>query len=149
MARHPRWVRRELRAADLDRVTAAVRRAEAGTGAEIRVHLDARCAGDPVAQAVAVFERLGMTRTAEQSGVLVYLALEDRKLAVIGDAGVHARVAEGYWPRLAAVLADHCRAGRPADGIVAVVDELGSLLARHFPRRPDDRNELDDDVSLG
>jgi uncharacterized membrane protein len=90
-----------------------------------------------------------MTRTAERSGVLVYLALEDRKLAVIGDAGVHARVAEEYWTRLVAVLTDHCRAGRPADGIVAVVDELGSLLARHFPRRPDDRNELDDDVSLG
>jgi uncharacterized membrane protein len=149
MARHPRWVRRVLTPADLDRIAAAVRAAEAGTGAEIRVHLDARCSGDPLARAVAVFERLGLTRTAERSGVLVYLALEDRKLAVIGDTGVHARVPEEYWAGLSALLADHCRAGRAAEGLVAVVAEVGVLLARHFPHSPHDRNELDDEVSLG
>jgi len=149
MRRHPRWVRRVLTPADLDRIAAAVRAAEAGTGAEIRVHLDARCPGDPLARAVAVFERLGLTRKVERSGVLVYLALEDRKLAVIGDTGIHARVSEEYWASLSVRLADHCRAGRPAEGLVTVVGEVGALLARHFPRRPEDKNELDDEVSLG
>src|SRR5262245_7626739 len=98
--------------ADLDAVARAVAEAESGTAGEIRVHLDARCAGDVMARAVAVFERLGMTRTAQRSGVLVYLAIEDRKLAVIGDRGVHERVGDAYWGALTGALAPHLRAGR-------------------------------------
>ena len=94
MARHPRWVRRFMSEADLDRVARAVAEAEARTSAEIRVHLDARCPGDPMAQAVKVFERLGMHRTAERHGVLIYVAVGDRRLAVIGDTGIHERAGD-------------------------------------------------------
>ena len=149
MARHPRWVRRFLSDADLEAVARAVAETETRTSGEIRVHLDATCAGDPLRRAVAVFERLGMHRTSQRNGILVYLAIEDRKLAVIGDAEVHARVPDDYWPRLTATLADRCRAGRPQDGLITVVRDVGELLSRHFPHRPDDRNELSDEVSLG
>jgi uncharacterized membrane protein len=147
--RPPRWVRRFLSPADLHEVARAVREAEGRTSGEIRVHLDARCPGDPLARAVELFERLGMTRTALRSGVLLYVAVEDRKLAVIGDAGVHQHVGAEYWDRLKAALVAHLRDGRPRDGLVAAVREVGETLARHFPRAPDDRNELSDDVSLG
>ena len=63
--------------ADLDAVTRAIALAEASTSAEIRVHLDHRCPGDPVARAIAVFERLGMHRTDGRNGVLVYAAIAD------------------------------------------------------------------------
>jgi len=56
MARHPRWVRGFLAEADLDAVTQAIGVAELRTSAEIRVHLDHRCPGEPMARAVAVFE---------------------------------------------------------------------------------------------
>ncbi len=134
---------------DLDAVARAVGEAEAGTLGEIRVHLDARCPGDPMARAVEVFERLGMTRTALRNGILIYLAVGDRKLAVIGDAGVHERVPGDYWDRLKETLVAHFREGRPRDGLVAAVREVGETLRRHFPRAPDDRNELSDEVSLG
>ena len=88
MARHPRWVRRFLDEADLAAVAAAVATAEAATSAEIRVHLDARCPGEALARAALVFERLGMHRTAARHGVLVYVSIEDRKLAVLGDRGI-------------------------------------------------------------
>src|SRR6185436_9157204 len=97
MAVHPRWVRDFLSASDLDAVAAAVTAAEARTAAEIRVHLDHRCPGDPMARAVEIFERLGMHRTELRAGVLVYVAVADRKLAVIGDAGIHTRVGQAYW----------------------------------------------------
>ena len=147
--RAPRWVRRFMSEADLAAVARAVARAEAGTTGEIRVHLDAGCPGDPMVRAVALFERLGMTRTAARNAVLLYLAVEDHKLAVIGDAGVHERVEPDYWARLTGALAGHLRAGRPREGLEAAVREVGETLRRHFPGAGDDPNELGDDVSLG
>jgi uncharacterized membrane protein len=149
MARHPRWVRAFLSDADLDAVAAAIAAAEAATSAEIRVHLDARCLGDPMARAVAVFERLGMHRTAERHGVLVYVSVEDHKLAVLGDRRIHERVGQVYWDRLVQGVIAHLRERRHRDGLVHAVTEVGAVLRRHFPRRPDDVNELPDRVSLG
>ena len=149
MPRHPRWVRTFMTEADLEAVARAVAEAEASTSGEIRVHLDARCAGDAMARAVERFERLGMTRTWLRNGVLIYLAIGDRKLAVIGDAGVHERVPPDYWQRLTETLVRHFREGRRRDGLVAAVRDVGETLRRHFPRAPDDRNELSDEVSLG
>jgi uncharacterized membrane protein len=147
MAIPPQWLREFLAEADLAAVAAAVAEAEARTSAEIRVHVDPRCPGAPMARAVEVFERLGMARTARRNGVLVYLAIEDRKLAVIGDAGVHARVPGDYWERLRDDLAARLREGRPRDGLIAAVATVGETLQRHFPRGPGDRNELSDEVS--
>ncbi|HEV8457079.1 MAG TPA: TPM domain-containing protein [Methylomirabilota bacterium] len=149
MARHPRWARRFMSAADLDAVARAVAEAERLTSAEIRVHLDHRCAGDAMQRAVEVFERLGMHRTAERHGVLIYVAVTDRKLAVIGDAGIHERVGEAYWRRLVAAVTRHFGEARPRDGFIHAIAELGQVLRRHFPRRPDDTNERPDDVSIG
>jgi uncharacterized membrane protein len=145
--RPPRWVRRFLDHGDLEAVRRAVAEAERGTSGEIRVHLEARCPGDPLARAVAVFERLGMTRTALRNGVLVYVGVEDRKLAVIGDAAVHEHVGPAYWDRLRDTVVRHFREGHPREGLVAAVQEIGEALSRHFPRAPADENELPDDVS--
>jgi uncharacterized membrane protein len=149
MARHPRWVRKFISVSDLDMVAQAVAEAERHTSAEIRVHLDHRCPGDAVARAVEVFERLGMHRTAERHGVLIYAAVGDHKLAVIGDAGIHARVGEAYWRSLVAGITEHFREERPRDGFLHAVRDVGQALRRHFPRRPDDPNELTDEVSIG
>jgi uncharacterized membrane protein len=146
--RPPHWIRRFLGPGDLEAVGHAIAEAERGTSGEIRVHLDARCPGDPMARAVAVFEGLGMTRTTLRNGVLVYVAVEDRKLAVIGDAAVHERVGPVYWARLRDTVVGHFREGRPRVGLVAAVQEIGEVLRRHFPRAPADENELPDDVSL-
>lgn len=148
MPRHPRWIRGFASPADLDAVAAAVAAAEARTAAEIRVHLDHRCPGEPLARAVAVFERLGMHRTALRAGVLVYVAVADHKLAVIGDAGIHARVGQEYWDRIVGRVLAFMREGRPREGLVEAVAAIGAALAEHFPRRPDDRNELSDRVSV-
>ncbi|HWN13869.1 MAG TPA: TPM domain-containing protein, partial [Candidatus Dormibacteraeota bacterium] len=116
--------------------------------AEIRVHLDHRCKGDALQKAVAVFERLGMHKTADRHGVLIYVAVTDRKLAVIGDQGIHERVGEDYWRRVVAAVTDHFRNERPREGFLHAVGDVGEMLARHFPRRPGDQNELSDQVSI-
>lgn len=148
MARHPRWVRAFLGEADLDAVSRAIAGEEARTSAEIRVHLDHHCSGEAMARAVAVFERLGMHRTAARHGVLIYVSVGDHQLAVLGDLGIHERVGQAYWERLVEAVLAHFRDERPRDGLLHAVGEVGAILARHFPRRPDDVNELSDQVSI-
>ena len=148
MARHPRWVRAFLSDADLEAVGTAIASAEAATSAEVRVHLDASCPGDAMTRAVEVFERLGMQRTAERHAVLIYVSIEDHKLAVIGDRGIDERVGQAYWERLVETALGHFRQARAREGLVHAVGEVGSALRRHFPRRPDDVNELPDQVSI-
>src|SRR6266704_6889641 len=113
MERHPRWLRKFLSDDDLAAIAHAVSEAEGRTSAEIRVHLDHRCKGDALEKAVAVFERLGMHKTAARHGVLIYVAVTDRKLAVIGDQGIHERVGEAYWEQVVADVIAHFRGERP------------------------------------
>ena len=149
MARHPKWVTEFLSEEDLESLASAVREAEAHTSAEVRVHLDHTCEEDALRRAIKVFERLGMHRTTERNGVLIYISVQDHKLAVIGDAGIHERVGEQYWRELVDAVRERMREQRSREGLIHAVAELGGTLGRHFPRRPDDRNELPDDVSLG
>ena len=152
--RHPRWTERLFRAEDFTAMADAVRAAEATTAAEIRVHLERRVhrlplqRPDALRRARKVFAHLGMHLTAERHGVLIYLAVEDRKLAVVGDEGIHRQVGDTYWERVRDLMIAHLREGRALEAVLAGVAEVGRVLARHFPRRPDDRNELSDQVSI-
>ena len=148
MAGPPDWVLALLSPADLEAIRSAIAAAEAETSGEIRVHLERRVVGDPVARAIELFEELGMHRTALRHGVLVYLAVDDHRLAVIGDRGIHAHVGDAYWRALAGSLAARLRHERAGPVMTDGIAEIGRALARHFPRRPDDRNELSDDVSF-
>ncbi len=149
MARHPKWVRAILSADDLEAVARAAAEAERLTSAEIRVHLDHSCDGDALQQAIKVFERLGMHNTAARNGVLIYVSVTDRKLAVIGDRGIHERVGEAYWQGLVAAVRARMRQQQPRDGLIHAIAEVSRELGRHFPRRPGDTNELSNEVSLG
>jgi uncharacterized membrane protein len=153
MARHPRWVLRVFSADDLQALAEAVAGAERTTSGEIRVHLEARlprsaARGDALARARQVFADLGMHRTAQRHGVLVYLALADHRLAVVGDEGIHARVGDGYWVRLRDRLVERLREGDPRQALLEAIAEVGRVLRQHFPRGPDDVNELNNEVSV-
>ncbi|MBM4439883.1 MAG: TPM domain-containing protein [Candidatus Rokubacteria bacterium] len=147
---HPAWVRTLFTDQDLDDIAATVERVERATSAELRVHLERRLPRgvDPLRRAEAVFQRLGMHRTRGRNGVLVYLALDDHKLAVLGDEAIHARVGPAYWERVRDSMVGHLRAAAPRDALVLAVEELGRVLAEHFPQSGDDEpDELSNRVS--
>jgi uncharacterized membrane protein len=147
---HPAWVQQLFSAEDLDEIAVAVARAEARTTAEVRVHLerDMPRGREALGRAQEVFRRLGMHKTRERNAVLVYLALGARKLAIVGDAGIHARVGDAYWTRLRDDMVRHLRAAEPRVAVVTAVDELGRALAEHFPRTAGDNpDELPNRVS--
>ena len=125
-----------------DRIAKAIATAEATTSGEIRVFIQRGNVADAVSDARAQFERLGMTQTRERNAVLIFVAPRAQKFAVIGDRGVYEKCGEPFWEALTQAMRPHFQAQHFTDAIVHAVREAGSLLAQHFPRRPDDRNEL-------
>ena len=127
-------------------IVAAIRAAEQKTSGEVRVFISDKDVADPVAAAQAQFNLLGMEKTRERNAVLIYLAPGSRKFAVIGDTGVHARCGDAFWQELARSMTEHFRKSEFTEGILQGIRRAGELLAGHFPRRPDDTNELPDRV---
>ena len=125
-----------------DRIAKAIATAEATTSGEIRVFIQRGNVADVVSDARDQFERLGMTQTRERNAVLIFVAPRAQKFAVIGDRGVYEKCGEPFWEALTQAMRPHFEAQHFTDAIVHAVREAGSLLTQHFPRRPDDRNEL-------
>jgi len=130
------------------RVAAAIARAETRTSAEITVHIDRFCWGDLAAKAGKVFRRLRLDRTRERNAVLVYLVTTNREFLIYADEGIYRLVPPGFWDDIRDRMAEVFREDRFADGLVEAIDRAGGHLAEFFPRRPDDVNELPDEVSL-
>ena len=129
-----------------DRIARAIATAEAKTSGEIRVFIQRGNVPDAVSDARDQFERLGMTRTRERNAVLIFVAPRAQKFAVIGDRGVYEKCGQPFWEALTQAMRPHFQAQNFTDAIVHAVREAGQLLGQHFPRRPDDRNELPDTV---
>ena len=129
-----------------DQIVAAVRAAEAKTAGEIRIFISRKETSDPLAAAQAEFTRMGMTNTAERNGVLIFVAPRSQKFAILGDKGIHERCGENFWRAVAEQMAAHFRKSEFTDGIVSAIQKAGTLLAEHFPRLTDDKNELPDAV---
>ena len=97
-------------------------------------------------RALSAFYERGLYRTREATGILIFISLLERKVWILGDRGINEKIPPGSWQALAAELAAGIRSGRPAESLCRVVAGCGSELARHFPRRADDRNELSDRI---
>lgn len=130
-------------------VEQAIAQAELQTSGEIRVHIDNRCKEAVLDRAAFLFEELEMHQTEARNGVLIYLALQDKKLAILGDAGINAKVPEDFWNRIKSEMIQACAEGRYVDAIVQAVLSAGEQLKVHFPYQSDDENELPNNISFG
>jgi len=127
----------------------AIKEAEKETSGEIRVHIETRLSGDVLDRASWIFKKIGMDRTKERNGVLFYLAIKNRKFAIIGDTGINARVPEGFWDKIKNVMESDFREKRFSDGLAKGILMAGDQLKEHFPHLADDVNELPDEISFG
>lgn len=130
-------------------IVSAIQRAEGKTSGEIRVHLEDHCDHESKDRAAMVFEKLGMHKTKDRNGVLFYISVCDHDFAVIGDAGIHAKVGADYWKQLCQELETNFRQGMYAGGLVKCIDHVGEQLKSFFPVEMRDLNELPDDISMG
>jgi uncharacterized membrane protein len=129
----------------------AIRDAELQTSGEIRVYVESRCRFvDPLERAAEVFWMLKMDQTSAKNGVLVYVAVKDRQLALFGDRGIHEKVGDEYWKEKTTKIISHMKSGPYADAISKIVMDIGDALKLHFPYdRGTDKNELPDDIVYG
>jgi len=128
----------------------AIKAAELNTSGEIRVHIEDHCKENNVLdRAVKVFAELGMHKTELRNGVLFYLAITDRKFAIIGDAGINQKVPKDFWDNIKERMASKFREGLFTDGLTEGLYLAGEQMKQHFPRAIDDVNELSDEISFG
>ncbi|HKA89977.1 MAG TPA: TPM domain-containing protein [Haliangiales bacterium] len=142
--------KRFARGIDGDRIKRAIEDAERGTTGEIVVSVAPFFFGSVYAAAERAFARLGVARTRERNGVLLFVVPGRRQLAILGDEAIHAKVGQEFWERVAAATARRLGAGDATGGIVDGVAEIGRELARWFPIGESGRvNQLADDPEVG
>lgn len=132
-------------------IVAAIKKAETMTSGEIRVFIESKCSFvKAIDRAIELFDKLDMHKTEERNGVLVYIALKHRQLAIFADEGIYNKLGANYWQKELDNLIHHFKKDDYAQGIANVVLEIGETLQQHFPY--DDRgdvNELSDDIVFG
>ncbi len=126
----------------------AILNAELDTSGEIRVHIENTCTGDALDRALAIFNKLEMDKTENRNGVLIYLAVKNRKFVIIGDKAIHEVVTENYWDSTKNMMLNHFRENQFTEGLVAAITETGKKLKKYFPYQTDDVNELSDEISF-
>ena len=125
-----------------------IKSAELQTSGEIKVHIEEVCpVDDPVERAKQVFDYLALDRTAQRNGVLFYLALSNRKFAILGDTGIDQVVTSVFWESTKETLKSYFVKGMITEGLCEGIRMAGNQLQKYFPYQKDDVNEISDDIS--
>ncbi|MCK4661568.1 MAG: TPM domain-containing protein [Bacteroidales bacterium] len=130
-------------------ITDAIKEAELNTSGEIRVHIESSCKKDVLDKASYIFNLLGMQKTKLRNGVLFYLAVKDKKFAILGDVGINEKVPDNFWEDIKAKMLADFKNDEFAKGLSEGIIMAGEQLKAHFPYQSDDVNELTDDISFG
>ena len=129
-------------------IITAIKEAEHQTSGEVRVHVELSCKVDVLDRAAYIFAKLKMHKTKLRNGVLIYLAVNDRKFAIIGDAGINKVVPANFWNDIKEFMYDHFQKGDFVKGISKGIVMVGEHLKKFFPHQKDDVNELSDEISF-
>ncbi len=128
-------------------ITEAVADAEKGTSGEIRVHIDRYCKTDPLLKAQNLFHHLKMDETELHNGVILYVSIDDKKVAIYGDKGINEKVELDFWDITLGHMTEEFKNGNIMAGIVAGITDAGKRLKQYFPVADDDKNELTNEIS--
>ena len=135
----------EARLAALDK---AIKAAEKATSGEVRLYVEDKCKEDVLDRAAYLFSELKMHETELRNGVLFYLAMKDRKFAILGDGGINAKVGNDFWDHIKTEMLNFFKEGQFSKGLEKGISLAGEALSTHFPYQKDDVNELSDDIII-
>ncbi len=130
-------------------IVQAILKAERYTSGEIRVHIEAHTDVDHFERAKEVFFLLKMNNTKDENGVLIYVAVNDRKFVIYGDRGIDKVSPTNFWETTRDAIESQFKLGNFKQGIINGVLAAGTELKAHFPWNPDDINELSNEISKG
>jgi len=138
-----------LTASEEQEVVGAILEAEKNTSGEIRVHIESHTRKEHYERAKEVFHLLKMDNTKQENGVLIYVAVNDKKFVICGDKGIDAVVPKDFWQSTRNSIQTHFEKGEFKEGLVAGIIKAGEELNSHFPWQSDDTNELSNEISKG
>ncbi len=130
-------------------VEKAIADAEVKTTGELRVHLENYCPEDVMDRAAHTFEQLKMHETKDRTGVLFYVAVKSKKFAILGDAGINAKVPENFWEEVKTTVLNGFANTDYEGGLVKGIGMAGDKLAEFFPPDEINPNELTNEISVG
>ncbi len=130
-------------------IVSAIKTAETNTSGEIRVHIEASSDKEHYQRALEVFYLLKMNETKDRNGVLLYVAVTDKRFVIYGDEGIDKKVSENFWDSTKDTIQSHFKSGNFKQGIVNGILKAGEELKAHFPWQIDDENELSNEISKG
>lgn len=133
---------------DQENIASAIAEAEQKTSGEIRIAYEKNLRGDALERAKMFFFKLGMDKTAQHNGVLIYLAAEDRKFAIIGDSGINRLIPADFWDCTREAMIADFKTGSLSKGIITGINKAAEQLSHYFPPKKDDINELPNDVYI-
>jgi putative membrane protein len=99
-------------------------------------------------RAVRAFFEKGLYRTRDETGILIFISILERTVWILGDRGINEKISQDFWNAQAAELTRGMKAKDHCAALCEVIARCGEELARHFPRKADDTNELADGVLL-
>ncbi len=141
-----------LSASDKQLLVQAIQAAEQNTSGEIRVFVESSIPKklDALQRATDIFFKNKMNETKDRNGVLVYVAVSDKKLAIYGDQSIHEKVGVEFWYQQVQEMTGHFKEAHYVDGMEGVINAIGHALKDHFPYdRTTDQNELSDEIMMG
>jgi uncharacterized membrane protein len=140
-----------LTASDKQQLVEAIQLAEKNTSGEIRVFVESKLGKvDALTRAKEIFFKNKMNETNQRNGVLVYVAVNDKKIAIYADQGIYEKMGIEFWYTQVQEMTSHFKAMNYITGISTVVNEVGIALQHHFPfDRATDTNELSDEIMIG
>jgi len=134
-----------------EKIVQAIQEAERQTSGEIRIFVEGRCKYvDALDRAAEIFNNLEMEKTELRNGVLFYLAIKDKQLAILADKGIHEATGDVYWKKTVKEILSVFSKDSVVTGITTTIYKIGQALKEHFPYDKDvDKNELPDEIIFG
>jgi uncharacterized membrane protein len=94
------------------------------------------------------YNRIGINKTRDNTGILLYFLLERREFYILADSAINKKVSDDLWDSVKIKMESFFKNGEFCKGIINAVDEVGNTLAKHFPIKPDDTNEISNRVII-
>lgn len=135
-----------------EQIVHAIQQAEMQTSGEIRIFVESHCKYvDALDRAKEIFTKLQMEKTELRNGVLFYIAIKDKQLAILADKGIlEATGGDKYWKDAVKDILSVFSKESVVMGITTSINKIGSALKDHFPYDKDiDKNELPDEIIFG
>ena len=94
------------------------------------------------------FYKLNMHATRDKTGILLYLLLNERQFYILADKGIHEKVGDETWHKIRDQIQEKFKEGHFSSGILWGIEHVGQVLTKHFPIKPDDANEISNEVAI-